>query len=49
MQHHALVFIIVSVLSLKQAVIKKRNTYMTCGDNKHCSKSKALRKIQNKS
>lgn len=48
MQHHALVFI-VSVLSLKQVVIKKRNTYMTCGDNKHCSKSKALRKIQNKS
>lgn len=48
MQHHALVFI-VSVLSLKQAVIKKRNTYLTCGDNKHCSKSKALRKIQNKS
>lgn len=31
------------------SINQKRNTYMTCGDNKHCSKSKALRKIQNKS
>lgn len=31
------------------SIDQKRNTYMTCGDNKHCSKSKALRKIQNKS